>query len=67
MSNGLFAVNGRDPDKIRQKQYDVITKLPRVGPRFSHLLFPPQRGEVLLDGKSGGVVGPPKKLIVKVK
>jgi serine/threonine protein kinase len=29
-ANGLFAVNGRDPDKIRQKQYDVITKLPRV-------------------------------------
>jgi dual specificity tyrosine-phosphorylation-regulated kinase 2/3/4 len=30
VANGLFAVNGRDTEKIRQKQYDVVTKLTRV-------------------------------------
>jgi dual specificity tyrosine-phosphorylation-regulated kinase 2/3/4 len=29
-TTGLFAVNGRDPEKIRQKQYDVVQKLTRV-------------------------------------
>jgi len=29
-TTGLFAVNGRDPEKIRQKQYEVTQKLSRV-------------------------------------
>jgi len=30
MANGLFAVNGRDTEKIRAKQYDAVQKLSRV-------------------------------------
>ena len=55
---GYFAMT------VNRKAFEFLVKAFRK--RDQHFFPAPQRGAVLLHGQSGGVVGLPKKLIVKV-